>query len=179
MQAPLYWGVLIVTEHLRKPPTLLPVLFQSSLLRCSYCDKPFCGEPFVGEKPWVSILFTEMFSLWPREYWPRKWSCKSFNPLYWGVSIVTRALNPLISLVPYAIFRTPPRNWHFLGDVALVRKWPKCRFPLCDAGLRFSEHPRGFCRSSRCSENQFLIGRSYFKIRFTHQIMNAIRQKAL
>ena len=52
-----------------------------------------------------------------------------------------RSLNLLILLVPYAIFRTPPRNWNFIGNIALVQKWPKCRFPLCDAGLRVSEHP--------------------------------------
>ena len=85
---------------------------------------------WLGRNKVVSILFIEVFSLW-------------------------RALNPLILLVPYAIFRTPSRNWHFLGDIALVQKWPKRCFPLCDAGLRVSEHLPGPSRSYGCSENLF------------------------
>ena len=154
---PLYWGVLIVTRY-QMPWMQGPVIgFQSSLLRCSDCD-------------WI-----------PND---RRKNGPRFNPLYWGVLIVTaengspgqscpievsilfievfwlwrRSLNLLILLVPYVIFRTPPQNWNFLGDIALVQKWPNRRFPLCDVGLHVSEHPRGFCRSSRCSENQFLIG---------------------
>ena len=131
--------------------------FQSSLLRCSDCDNFIHRPPLIP--PWVSILFIEVFWLW-HNFDPQ-------SPL--GISIVSilfievfwlwrRTLNPLISLVPYAIFRTPPQNWNFLGNIALVQKWPKCRFPLCDVAFRVSEHLPGLSRSSRCSENHFLIG---------------------
>ena len=68
--------------------------FQSSLLRCSYCDPlPIQDRP---QSVYVSILFIEVFLLWQR------------------------TLNPLICLDFYAVLRTPPPNNHNLGDFSLV-----------------------------------------------------------
>ena len=85
---PLYWGVLIVTRANCEKPSGISISFQSSLLRCSYCDAAVCpgdgprnvaafqssllrcsycddgkqtGAFGVHE---VSILFIEVFLLW-------------------------------------------------------------------------------------------------------------------
>ena len=133
-------------------------MFQSSLLRCFYCDeKEVFGKLLVRDE--VSILFIEVFLLWRPQMGAPSRHIRSTSILFIEVFLLwrRRRLYPLISLVPYATLRTPLRDWNFLGNIALVQKWLKCRFPLCDAGLRVSEHLRGFCRSSLCSEKQSFI----------------------
>ena len=73
---PLYWGVFIVTELRALGFDVVVIEFQSSLLRCFYCDVIPNFVNMVGFLL-VSILFIEVFLLWrilrPRTGW-RSWS---------------------------------------------------------------------------------------------------------
>jgi hypothetical protein len=69
-----------------------------------------------------------------------------------------QALYPSTCLCLYAIFRTPSSINRFLGNSVFHSEDAKSHFPLFNAGLRVCEHPRGFCRSSPCSENPSLTG---------------------
>ena len=108
---PHYWGVLIVTPQ-SMVICMREELFQSSLLRCSYCDSKAASPTTSGRKGFqssllrcsycdgywgggsgegtnVSILFTEVFLLWLLTSKRSSVPSLRFNPLYWGVLIVT------------------------------------------------------------------------------------------
>src|SRR5690606_6032088 len=67
-------------------------------------------------------------------------------------------LNPLVCLDFYTILRTPPSFNQFLENLTPASKMAKPCFSLFDAGFHVCEHPRGFGRSSQCSQNSSLIG---------------------
>ena len=98
---PLYWGVLFVTGSGPLFPSESGVAFQSSLLRCSFCDLrlpsgkaknilsfqssllrcSFCDvyiKQLMFLRDPVSILFTEVFFLWPARCpsWSARWALR-------------------------------------------------------------------------------------------------------